>query len=177
MTVITRTPENTNFLQPTKFLLTFSRIPDVTYFCQEANVPGISLQGISVPSPMLDYHVAGNKLTYNQFSIRFMVDEKLQSWKNIHDWFRSLASPTGFQERNTLTRMQNQYNDSKLISYSDATLTILTNLNNPVARINLHDLFPISLSDIQFDTTLSADNIITADATFIVEYFDIEELD
>lgn len=176
MTVITRTPDNTNFLQPTKFLLTFSRIPEVTYFCQEVNIPGMSIPNIQVPSPMLDYHVAGNKITYNQFSIRFMVDEKLQSWKNIHDWFRSMAAPTGFQERNTLSAIQNQYNQSKLTSYSDATLSILTNLNNPSMRVNLYSLFPISLSDIQFDTTLSADHIITADATFMVEYFDLDPL-
>ena len=105
-----------------------------------------------------------------------MVDEKLQSWKNIHDWFRSIAAPTGFQERNTLSAIQNQYNQSKLTSYSDATLSVLTNLNNPTMRVNLYSLFPISLSDIRFDTTLSADNIITADATFMVEYFDLDPL-
>lgn len=175
MTVISRTPENTNFLQPTKFLLTFSRIPDVTYFCQEANIPGITLPNIIVPTPMLDYHAAGNKLSYNQFNIRFMVDEKIQSWNNIHNWFRSIASPTGFGERNYRAAVQNENNSSKLTSYSDAVLTVLTNLNNPSIRINLHGLFPVSLSDIQFDTTLSSDTIITADATFMVEYFDIEE--
>ena len=173
MTAISRTPENTNFLQPTKFLLTFSRIPDVTYFCQEANIPGITLNNIVVNSPMLDFHAAGNKLQYGQFNIRFMVDEKLQSWKNIHDWFRSIGAPTGFQERNTRAAIQNQFNQSKLTSYSDATLTVLSNLNNPSLRIDLHGLFPVSLSDIQFDTMLSADHIITADATFMVEYFDI----
>ena len=176
MTVISRTPENTNFLQPTKFLLTFSRIPEVTYFCQEVNIPGMSLPNIQVQTPVLDYHVAGNKLTYSQFNIRFMVDEKLQSWKNIHDWFRSIAAPTGFEERNFRAAIQNQFNQTKLTSYSDAELTILTNLNNPSLRIHLHTLFPVSLSDIQFDTTLSADHIITADATFMVEYFDIEEI-
>lgn len=176
MTVINRTPENTNFLQPTKFLLTFSRIPEVTYFCQEVNLPGLSLPFIPVNTPMLDYHAAGNKLSYNRLNVRFMVDEKLESWKNIHSWFRSIASPTGFAERNRLSAIQNQHSDTKLTSYSDATLTILTNINNPSIRIDLHGLFPISLSDIQFDTTLSSDHIITADATFVVEYFDIEEI-
>jgi len=175
MTVINRTPENTNLLQPTKFLLSFSRIPGVTYFCQEVNIPGMSLPNIQVPTPMLDYHVAGNKLTYNQLHVRFMVDEKLESWKNIHNWFRAIASPTGFEERNYRSSIQNQLNQSKLTSYSDAVLTVLTNLNNPSLRIDLHGLFPVSLSDIQFDTTLSSDHIITAEATFMVEYFDIEE--
>ena len=176
MTVLSRTPENTNFLQPTKFLLTFERIPNVTYFCQEVNLPGIRLNSIEIPSPVLDYHVAGNKLTYGTFNIRFMVDEKLQSWKNIYNWFQSIGSPKGFDVRNRLAALQNANNESKFTSYSDAVLTILNNLNNPIIRVHLAYLFPVSLSDIQFDTTLSADNIITADAEFMVEYFEFEEV-
>lgn len=172
MTAISRTPENTNFLQPTKFLLVFDRIPNVTYFCQEVNIPGISLPNIQVQTPVLDYHLAGNKLTYSPLNIRFMVDEKADSWKNIHQWFLSIGSPHGFNERNSLSAIQNAYKESKFLNYSDAVLTVLSNLNNPIMRIHFASLFPVSLSDIQFDTTLSADHIITADATFMVEYFD-----
>lgn len=176
MTVLTRTPENTNFLQPTKFLLTFERIPNVTYFCQEVNLPGLSVQNIPVNTPMLDYHVAGTKITFGALNIRFMVDEKLDSWKNIYNWMQSLGSPKGFDVRNRLAALQNANSESKFTSYSDAVLTILNNLNNPSMRVHFASLFPVSLSDIQFDTTQSADHIITADATFIVEYFDFEEV-
>lgn len=176
MTVITRTPENTNLLQPTKFLLTFDRIPNVTYFCQEANIPGVSLPPIVVNSPMLDYHVAGNKLSFSMFNIRFMVDEKVESWKSIYDWHLAIASPHSFDERNHLSALQNQYKQTDFPNYSDAVLTVLSNLNNPILRVHLVGLFPVSLSDIQFDTTLSADHIITADASFSVKYFDFLEM-
>jgi len=46
-------------------------------------------------------------------------------------------------------------------------------LNNPLVRINFHRMFPVSLSDVQFDTQQSADTIITAEAVFRYEYFDI----
>lgn len=175
MTVLNRTPENVNFLQPTKYLLTFDRIPTAQYFCQEVNIPGISLNHITVPSPALDYHVAGNKLNYNMFNMKFMVDEKMQSWKNIYYWLMSIASPKGTDERNRLTDLQNDYKQTTFKQYSDAIVTVLSNTNNTVARIQLTGMFPVSLSDIQFDTTLSADHIITADATFSVKY--IEFLD
>ena len=176
MTVLTRTPNNTNLLQPTKFLLTFSRIPEVTYFCQEVNIPGMNLPNIIVPSPMLDYHAAGNKLTYNQLHVRFMVDEKLQSWQEIHTWFRSIASPESYVERKTLSQLQNQFNTKKSTSYSDATLTVLSSLNNPILRVKFINMFPITLSDVIFDSAQSADDIITADATFIFDYFNFEEV-
>jgi len=172
MTVLERTPENTGFLQPTKFILTFDRIPNVTYMCQEVNIPGISLPAITVPSPALDYHVAGNKLTFNPVSIKFLIDSSVESWKNIYEWFMSIASPHGTDERNLQTALQNQYKQTNFPQYSDAVLTVMSNLNNPVLRVHLVGLFPVSLSDIQFDTTLSADHIMTADATFSVKYFD-----
>jgi len=172
MSVLERTPENTGFLQPTKFLLTFDRIPNVTYFCQEANIPGISIPAIVVPSPVLDYHVTGNKMTFSSFNIKFMIDSRAEGWKSIHEWMLSLASPHGFHERNELTAKQNLYKNTEFKGYSDAVLTALSNLNNPIFRVHLVGLFPLSLSDIQFDTTLSADHIMTADASFSVKYFD-----
>ena len=172
MSVLERTPENTGFLQPTKFLLTFDRIPNTTYFCQEVNIPGISLPAIVVPSPGMDYHVAGNKLTFGMFNIKFMIDAKGESWKNVHEWMLSIASPHGTDERNWLTALQNQYKQTSFPQYSDAVLTVMSNLNNPIMRVQLVGLFPVSLSDIQFDTTLSADHIMTADAAFSVKYFD-----
>lgn len=172
MTVITRSPENTNLLQPTKFLLTFDRIPDVTYFCQEVNIPGLRLNVPTYNTPFVDIPIAGNKLTYNTLTVKFLIDEKIQSWKNIHSWFRALASPESFEERKRLSEIQNQFKKQTLKSYSDGTLTILTGLNNPGIRVLFVNMFPISLSDISFDTTLSADHIITADVEFAFESYD-----
>jgi hypothetical protein len=175
MTALTRLPQNTNYLQASKFILTFDRIGDVQYFCQSVNIPGVNLGQASFQTPMLDLHVPDRKLVYNPFSIHFTVDESLNSWQQLHFWFRSIAAPTGFDERNRLTALQNANKTSKnLDSYSDATLTILSSLNNPILRVKFYNCFPITLSDILFDTTQSADNIITSDCTFNFDYFEFE---
>lgn len=171
MTAINRTPQNTNLLQPTKFLLSFDRIGSVQYFCQSANIPGMSVGEVPINTPMLDIQAPGNKMVYNKFTVKFIVDEKMDSWQNIHSWFRSIASPESFNERNTLTERQNIYKSNRLKNYSDATLTVMSALNNPIIRVQFINMFPVSLSDIDFDTTLSADTIITADATFAFDYF------
>ena len=59
MTVLTRTPENTNPLQPTKFLLTFKKIKDTQYFCQSVNIPGVSLGEVVRATPFLDMYSPG----------------------------------------------------------------------------------------------------------------------
>ena len=172
MTALNRTPLNTNYLQPTKFLLTIDRITTTQYFCQTANIPGMSISQIKVDTPGLDIYVAGDKLSYNEFKIKFNIDEEILSWKEIYNWFYSIASPEGTIERNRLTALQNK--KSVLPNYSDATLTILTALNNPSINVRFYNMFPVSLSDITFDTTSSADDILTGEAVFVYEYFKIE---
>ena len=173
MSVLSRTPENTNYLQPTKFLMSFNRIPNATWFCQSVNIPGVSVGQAPINFPSVTVYSPGNQITYNNFNMTFLVNEDVQSWIDLHDWFRSFASPDGTNERNLKSALQNQYNNmsSEKQQYSDATLTILNNLNNPIVRVEFTNMFPVSLSDIIFDTKQSADDIITADATFVYDQF------
>ncbi len=99
MDATTRVPQNTNYLQPTKFLLTFERTNSVQYFCQAINLPGISLGQAPINLPTADIYAPGNKITYNQLNIDFNIDENLDTWRHLHDWFLSIASPTSFDER------------------------------------------------------------------------------
>jgi hypothetical protein len=171
MSVLTRTPQNTNLLQPTKYLLTFDRIGAATYFCQSVNIPGVSVGQAPINFPSLTVYSPGNQISYNSLNISFLVDESVISWQNLYDWFRSFASPDGTDERNLKTALQNEYSKQDKKQYSDATLTVLNNLNNPVIRVQFTNVFPVSLSDITFDTRQSADDVITADATFVYDEF------
>lgn len=172
MTVLTRTPENSNFLQPTKFLVTFDRIPTVQYFCQEANIPGVQMPSAELQSPFHNYTVAGLNIKYNTFTMKFVIDESVKTWQELYQWFLAISSPVSFEERNKYQALQNQNKNSSFPSYSDGVLTVLSNLNNPVIRVHFVNMFPISLSDIDFDTKSSADDIITATASFEYEYFE-----
>ena len=160
MTALNRTPENTNLLQPTKFLLTFSRLPATQYFCQEVNIPGVSLGEVQRATPFLDMYSPGTKLQYEPLDIVFLVDEALQSWKDLYNWFVSIADPNGFEKRDHNRELQNNKH------FSDATLTVLSALNNPIVRIQYTNVFPLSMTDIKFDTKLSAESIVTCGATF-----------
>jgi hypothetical protein len=160
MSAILRVPQNTNPLQASKFLLTFTRIGAIPFFCQSINLPGVSLGEVVRPSPFLDMYSPGTKLQYELLNISFIIDEELQGWKNLYDWFVSIADPDGFEKRRVNQEIQSKKN------YSDATLSILSALNNPVMRIEFTNIFPTSMSDISFDTTTSAETILTVTATF-----------
>lgn len=160
MTALNRSPENTNILQPTKFILTFDRIRTTQYFCQRVNLPGIQLGEVNRATPFLDMYSPGTKLTYDTLDVEFILDEELQAWKNLYDWFLTMADPNGFEKRDGSRELQT------IKHFSDATLSILSGLNNPLIRIHYTNVFPLSISNIQFDSTLSADTIMTATATF-----------
>jgi len=165
MTVLNRNPQNTNLLQPTKFLLVFSRLPSVQYFCQTVNIPGVSLGEVVRETPFLDMYSPGTKLKYDPFDIDFLIDEELTSWKNMYDWFISIADPDGFEKRDGSIEIQT------IKHLSDATLTILSGLNNPLVRIQFRNTFPLTMTDLNFDTKESADTIMSCKATFRYESY------
>lgn len=178
--VLTRNPSNNDLLQGTKFRLNFDRLKGTTYFCQTANLPGVSLTEVSRDTPFIDLFVPGEKLIYDTLDISFLVDEDLRNWEQIHDWIRAMTFPTDFAEYRSLAKLAetSAFRGGARLppQYSDASMTIFTNKNNPNLSIQFKDLFPISLTTISFNTGDSADNIITADATFRFSYYNIVRL-
>ena len=75
MSALTRNPQNPNFLQPNKFQLNFSRVPNIQYFCQSVGIPGISLSEVPHNTPFVDLFVPGEKAIYDMLNITFLIDE------------------------------------------------------------------------------------------------------
>lgn len=185
MTALTRNPNNVDLLQSTKFRITFNRLPGMTYFCQQANLPGVSLTEIPKSTPFVELYVPGEKLIYDTLNITFLVDEDLRAWTQIHDWMRGITFPLDFEEylnlqkENSISPLGQRFiNNTGLAGgqYTEAIMTIFTNKNNANFRVKFVDLFPISLSTIIFNTSDSADNVVTADATFRFTYYNYERI-
>ena len=181
MTAISRTPNNPNFLQPNKFILTFGRTPNVTYFCQSLGVPGLSLSEVPVNNPFLDVYSPGEKAIYDLLNVTFMVDEELKSWLEIHDWIRAMTKVKDFEEYrklpvlNKFSSAQSDIRD-KFPQYSDASLSLLSSSNKEYYRFKFYDVFPTTLSTFVMNSQDSPDSILTADATFRYSYYDIEKV-
>ena len=156
-------PENTNLLQPTKYILTFPEVPDMIYFCQKANIPGVSLGQALQETPNLDLFHSGTKISYNTFDVTFLVNEDLSAWTTIYNWMKDLSSVETTYTKRKEGRKQ-------------AVLTVMSNQNNPKLRVKLMNLFPTSLSDLEFDTTLSAEEHITATVSFRYDWFELEQV-
>jgi len=172
MSSLDRKPTNTSLLQPTKFQLVFARIPNLTYFCQAANLPGLSLSEVPRNTPFVDIYVPGEKVQYDTLNVTFLIDENMSGWFEIHDWIRGLTFPTDFQEYKTLISQKVPFG----AIYSDCIMTINTNSNAPNKRIKFVDCFPTTLSSVIFSSQDSAEQTMTADVTFRFSYFNVEKI-
>lgn len=168
-------PQNTNFLQSTRFVLSFPRINNTQYFCQEVNLPGISMNEIVHPTPFVDLPIPGDKLIYEPLNVTFIVDEELQAWIEIHNWLRGMTFPTNFDEYKNLNNLSSVSYYSEKPQYSDGILNILSALNNLKTTVHFKDIFPVSLSAIQFNSGDTDTPTLTATATFKYAWYDIKK--
>lgn len=178
MTALTRVPINPNFLHPNKFQLSFTRLPAIQFFCQIVNVPGISLTEIPKFNPFVELYSPGEKAIYDIFNVTFVIDEDLVAWTAVHDWIRALTFPTNFNEYKNLPNVGNPNGipNDKFPQYSDATLVLLNNSNQPNFEFNFKDVFPTSLSTFTMSSTDTPETVITCDATFRFNWFDVKKL-
>jgi len=166
--LLTRIPENTNFVQQTKFTFIVPNLPFARYFCQTVNWPSVSTSEVTIPTPFSETYRHGDKLVYEPLSITFLVDEDLRVWEETYNWLVSLTNPVNFK-----SYFRNQQNKP---GYYDGIMTVNTNSNLPNVRIKYYNCHPITLSGIQFSTMSSADESPTADLTLRYDYFEIERL-
>ena len=59
MAAANKIPDNLNYLANISFRLTMEDAPSLTWFCQSANVPGISIDAIDVTNPYATIPYAG----------------------------------------------------------------------------------------------------------------------
>ena len=86
-------PGNKNFLAPVGFKFVIGRTPNVDYFCQSASIPEVSIGVRDIPTPVKDYSIPGDKMTFGDLTIRFLVDEDMVNYMEIYKWLKGLSNP------------------------------------------------------------------------------------
>ena len=159
---------NRNFLSGIGFKFNLGKYPKVDFFCNSARIPEITLATATQPSYLKDIDVPETKLSFGDLTIQFLVDENLENYRIVHDWMYGLGFPeTAKQFKDLLSDPDDvtQPGDMKE-QFADGTLRILNSNFNEVAKVKFLDMFPVSLSSLDFDATSTDVNYFTAQATF-----------
>jgi len=164
-----------NFLTPTGFLFQVQRMPKISYFGNAINVPGMDL-GVALQTNYLtDIPRPGEKLTFNDLTLRFLIDENLENYLEVQNWMRGIGFPETLDQIYDFQKTGNIYDDGNMLNlYSDGTLSILNQLSQPVFFVKFENLFPYSLDDIQYDATVADVQYLTATVSFKYTIYNIE---
>lgn len=157
--------QNRNYLSPIGFRFTLAREPKIAFFTNSARIPDINLILARQPNYLKDIDVPGEKLNYGDFSLKFLVDENMENYAAIHNWLTGLGFPETTEQYKSLTTNEDDLRDEKT-AFSDGTLRILNSNYKDVAIIKFLDLFPVSLSSLEFTATDTDINYFTAEASF-----------
>lgn len=161
-----------NFLSPLGYQLSINKIPNTTLNVISANLPGITIEDVEVQTPFKVVRYP-DKVVYNDFAVRFKVDENLDNYREIFNWMLNIGRPEGFSNTNP-----NQLfpNDVYRQYCSDGTLTILSSANQPNIEVRFRDLFPVQLSDLDFTSQDSDVSYIDATVNFRCLLFTIHTI-
>jgi hypothetical protein len=168
--------QNRNFLSPIGFKFVLNKAPKVAFFSNTANIPRIDLGTTAQPNYLRDIPVPGDKMEFEDFTLRFLVDEDLTNYMEIQNWLRGLGFPESLQEIYDLqlntAGVNNNTNKMNNI-YSDGTLEVLNSNKNINFKVIFKDLFPYALSSLDFDATEEDVNYFTAEVSFKYTMYNI----
>ena len=189
-----RQPTKLDYASPTQFKFSIVKLPKVEFFVSNVNIPGITLGSGTQKTPLLDMPYPGDKLTYGDLNMTFLVDENLENYREIHGWLVGLGFPKDHTQFKNLAEAGNDRfpGSSAQISeepglggkfqpakeggiYSDATLTVLTNKNNPVTEVRFRDTFPTSLGGLSYDQQAGDVAYLSCDITFSYKYYEFAD--
>lgn len=164
--------QNRNFLSPTGFKFTLARYPKVTFFCNTAKIPEIILNVIPQPTYLTDIPQPGGKMTFGDLILKFLVDENMENYMIIHNWITAFGGSGSLQEYADLITDENGTQDP-IKGFSDGSLYVLNSNYESTAVVKFKDLFPVSITSIDFDSTATDINYFTAEVTFKYTIYDI----
>ena len=188
-----RQPAKLDYASPIQFRFKCTKLPEVEFTCQTANIPGISLGSATQPPPLVDVPLPGDKITYASLDLSFVVDENLNNYKEIHDWILGLGFPSNHTQFLDLQRAGSDRFPGSTRStaptgknvpaplkeggiYSDATLTVLNSKNIAKTEIRFQNVYPTSLGSLSYDIKLSDVDYLQATVSFAYMYYEIVQI-
>jgi|TARA_R110000868_G_scaffold409664_1_gene695608 hypothetical protein len=163
----------TNFLQPNAYKLTINRknFPNLEFFCQSVFHPEMTANPAELPyKNVSNVPVPGDKLTFGELTCMIILDENMNSYIEMYKWLSRIVQTNYKTNFNGASGSNNI--TAQPPTHADVTLSILSSANNVTRKIRYIDCIPVSLGNINFESTAGTDNVITYPAGFRYTYFE-----
>lgn len=153
-----------NFLQNNGFTFLLERIPQTIFRVTSCDVPGLTVPTPETSSGRTTQYFPGTANEFDELVMEFIVDENLKNYEELYRWIT--------QQRYTDKEFVPKSEKENLL-VSDGVLVTMTNASNPNRVFKFANMFPISLGNIHFDTTISEPQPVTCTVTFKYSYFEL----
>ena len=192
---LSRQPTKLDYASPTQFKFGIHQLPKVEFFTTTATVPAIALSDVVIPTPFKSIPMQGDQLTFDNLTINFIVDEFLENYLSLHEWMVGIGFPKARKQfsdfktnkSNTPISARSSASTSSDIGdvqkaspnnalFSDATLTILSNKNNPIVNVLFRDLYPVAMSALEYTQAATDVEYLTASVDFAYQIYEIEAI-
>ena len=153
MASLANQPKNMNPLADVQYKFDIAALPETSFFVQTASLAGISLTPMEIGLPQrTGLALNTGVIQYEELTIAFLVDEYLKNWMEVYNWM--LGNP----------------------SETSGVLTILSSSMNPTMEEHFKQLFPTSLSALEFDSTTADPTYQQASVSFKYTEYTIKSL-
>jgi hypothetical protein len=164
-------PDNITPLSPNGFMFNISKLPEMSFFCQQINLPGITLGAPEFGNPFATQPIPGEHLTYDQLTVQFLVDSQMKNYKSIYGWLIALGFPESYTQYIAYNTGDSINYGELAKNYSDATLSVLAGNNQVSQQIHFVDLFPTAIESLMFQSTNQDVQYLVGSATFRYGYY------
>ena len=160
---INRQPTSTNYLYQTFYKFQMRRLPKVNYFMQKVSLPDFASGGpIEQPTRFVSVKHPSRNVSFDNLSIEFLVNENLENWRELYDWMRTIYLVDDYRKFESETSTH----------FTEGSILLLNSAMNVNKEIRFHNLLPISLSGIDFDSTDTDLSPRIATATFAFDFYE-----
>ena len=157
-------PKNVNYLYGNFFKLSIMRLPKLEYFVQRVSLPSFGADTNSVQNTrFVDLVHPVTNASFDSLTVDFLLDEDMETYKELYDWMRSIY----------LIKDHKSYESDISKHFCSGTLTTLNHAQQSNVEIRFKNLLPISLSPIEFDSTITDMTPLTSTVTFAFDIFEI----
>jgi|TARA_B110000977_G_C11017173_1_gene469899 hypothetical protein len=136
----------TNYLSPIGFKVVVERLPNVEFFTQRINIPGLSMSAPAQVSPIHAIYQTPDRIEYADLDLTFIADENMANYEEILRWMEGMGTPEDTKQRFDLER-------SKFGSKSDISILIENSARNSNIRFNFTECFPTAMAGVALDVT------------------------
>lgn len=156
-----------NYIYPTYYRFTIAELPKLEYSVKKVTLPSF---GYDSPVDQVNRFTLlkhpANRVSFGPLELEFLVDEDMENWLEISNWIRRTSVVDDHMDIMENTKKH----------FTQGTLLITNSAMVPNLEVTFYNMFPISITGFQFDSSVTELTPWISTVNFAYDYYQIKKL-